>query len=228
MSTLCYIIHDNMDNSSSQQFLLASGKAMTQVTYVDLQNDSQRQNGFDPNEEWNRLSQYDRIIFQFPLFWYQAPALLKQWIDQVFDETIPSSQWKEQLKGKELGLVVVVGSPARDYRRGTKLGVTLSELLAPYQAFANFFEMIYLPAFEIYQFHYSTEAERYQLLIDYSFYLDHGRIPSLKEKAHFIYQHLRGIQLNLPPRDQYAFEQLLDTMLSQADEITEIKEMLEL
>lgn len=32
------------------------------------------------NRAWQtELKQHDRLIFQFPLYWYSTPPLLKQW-----------------------------------------------------------------------------------------------------------------------------------------------------
>ncbi|MFN1209046.1 NAD(P)H-dependent oxidoreductase, partial [Enterococcus lactis] len=33
-----------------------------------------------------RLAQYDRILFQFPMYWYSAPALMKKYEDDVFSK----------------------------------------------------------------------------------------------------------------------------------------------
>lgn len=32
------------------------------------------------------VERHDRVILQFPLYWYSAPAILKQWTDEVFGE----------------------------------------------------------------------------------------------------------------------------------------------
>lgn len=30
--------------------------------------------------------QYDRIVLQFPLYWYMPPAIMKMWMDTVWAE----------------------------------------------------------------------------------------------------------------------------------------------
>ena len=37
----------------------------------------------DVAEEQKHLAAADRIILQFPFYWYSTPALLKQWQDDV-------------------------------------------------------------------------------------------------------------------------------------------------
>jgi putative NADPH-quinone reductase len=37
----------------------------------------------DVKREQELLSLHDRMILQFPLYWYSTPALLKQWFDVV-------------------------------------------------------------------------------------------------------------------------------------------------
>lgn len=38
----------------------------------------------DVQEEQRKLREADLIVFQFPLWWYSLPAMLKGWIDRVF------------------------------------------------------------------------------------------------------------------------------------------------
>ncbi|KAF7658525.1 hypothetical protein LDENG_00011710 [Lucifuga dentata] len=37
----------------------------------------------DINEEQRKLTEADLIIFQFPMYWFSVPAILKGWIDRV-------------------------------------------------------------------------------------------------------------------------------------------------
>nr|WP_260506727.1 NAD(P)H-dependent oxidoreductase [Brevibacillus brevis] len=38
----------------------------------------------DVPREQQLLEAYDHVIFQFPLYWYSYPPLLKKWFDDVF------------------------------------------------------------------------------------------------------------------------------------------------
>jgi NAD(P)H dehydrogenase (quinone) len=64
----------------------------------------------DIKKEHQLLSQADFIIFQFPLWWYSMPALLKGYIDRVF-----SMGWAygggQALAGKKILVSLTTGAP---------------------------------------------------------------------------------------------------------------------
>ncbi|MBS1702272.1 MAG: NAD(P)H-dependent oxidoreductase [Armatimonadetes bacterium] len=56
---------------------------------LDLQDEeifASRNDGFaeDIRQEWDKLEWCDVLIFQFPLWWFSLPAILKGWVDRVF------------------------------------------------------------------------------------------------------------------------------------------------
>src|SRR5699024_12445170 len=59
------------------------------------------------------------LIFQFPLYWYSAPAILKQWLDEVWNSQLTSSHL---LKGRELGIVTTVAHSASAFQPGASQG----------------------------------------------------------------------------------------------------------
>ncbi len=57
---------------------------------------------------------------------------------------------RKEPHGKELSLAVSVGAGEDAYQAGGSNHFSLSELLRPFQAMANFTGMTYLPAFAMY------------------------------------------------------------------------------
>lgn len=168
METLVLIAHPTVDDSPTQSFLKASGQHLAHVHYRLL--DQLYPTGtIDVAAERAALAQADQVIFQFPLYWYSAPASLKQWLDQVLqtrlEENIPN------LAPKTLGLVVSLGTPEKAFVAGGTEGFTLSEILRPYQALAQKLKMTYRVPLVISQFNYLTEAQKMALLITYQQYL---------------------------------------------------------
>ena len=53
----------------------------------------------DVQHEMGLLAAADRIVFQFPVYWYAAPTVLKAWFDQVCSHIITPSQ-HNPLRGK--------------------------------------------------------------------------------------------------------------------------------
>jgi len=84
MQTLIIVSHPTLADSNLQRFLWESLPAEG-VTWHHLEAvypDGQ----VDREAEQQQLLQYDRIIFQFPFYWYSSPALLKQWQDVVLTD----------------------------------------------------------------------------------------------------------------------------------------------
>lgn len=163
LQTLIVVAHPNITDSPTQQFLKAS-LPDADVIWHDLSSEGQ----FDRQRELHLLAQADRIIFQFPFYWYSAPFILKKWQDEVFSGEQGQYQF---LAGKQLALVVSLGQSLARYQSGGSEHYAMSELLRPYQAFADKLGWHYLTPLLISHFAYSTEAEKQALLIRYQQFL---------------------------------------------------------
>ncbi|KAA8588064.1 hypothetical protein FQN60_001258, partial [Etheostoma spectabile] len=53
----------------------------------------------DITEEQRKLTQADLIIFQFPMYWFTVPAIMKGWIDRVLTSGYAFSQEKRYSQG---------------------------------------------------------------------------------------------------------------------------------
>ena len=76
----------------------------------------------------------DRIVLQFPMYWYSSPALVKQWEDDVLTYGWAYGPAGTALHGKELALAVSPGGPAAGYTHAGSVHYELHELLRPFQA----------------------------------------------------------------------------------------------
>lgn len=189
MKTLICVAHPQLDNSPTQQFLKASLPSH-QVYWHDL---TQAVTGsWSSQRELDLLQEADRIIWQFPLYWYSAPYILKQWQDQVFSG--PLAQY-HHLAGKELGLVVSLGKSERHYQAGRDQAFTLSELLRPYQAFARALHWQYLAPLTISHFAYQDQQAKKSLLIRYQQYLTLAQPDNFLKQGQWLVQQLAQLKL---------------------------------
>ena len=78
MKTLVILSHPEIKESGSQQYLLSSIPENKNITVHHLESIYPDFN-IDVEKEQELLKRHDRIIFQFPFYWYTAPALLKKW-----------------------------------------------------------------------------------------------------------------------------------------------------
>ena len=101
----------------------------------------------DVKREQSLLLEHDRIVFQFPFYWYSTPAILKEWQDKVLEYGWAYGSEGTKLHGKEFLVVTSTGGPGKAYRSGGFNHYSMSELLKPLQATANLTGMAFLPAY---------------------------------------------------------------------------------
>ncbi|WP_461214258.1 NAD(P)H-dependent oxidoreductase [Lacticaseibacillus sp. GG6-2] len=160
MKTLIVVAHPMLSGSSTQAFLKAGAALVPDATWHPVPEAP------DVLGERAQLQAADRIIFQFPLTWYTAPATLTAWLSKVWAMNFATS-----LANKELGVVVTMGRPERDYHPGAAVGVSLDALLAPYMALAHTAKMRWLAPLVVAQFVRMPDNHRQRLLIRYQQYL---------------------------------------------------------
>lgn len=93
------------------------------------------------------IEDHERIILQFPIFWYSVPAILKNWIDEVLSHGWAYGRGGDAFVGKELGLAYSTGTAADAYRAGGRNHFSMSELTKPLELTAIFIKARFLPSF---------------------------------------------------------------------------------
>jgi len=109
--------------------------------------------------EQKLVESHDRIVLQFPFYWYSTPPLLKKWLDDVLAFGFAYGPGKLKTEGKELLLCVSVGGPADAYLPGGYNNFTVPELLRPLQQAAFLCKMKYLTPFYAHGAVRMTDAE---------------------------------------------------------------------
>ncbi|BCD46350.1 putative NAD(P)H oxidoreductase YdeQ [Helicobacter suis] len=93
---------------------------------------------FNIPAEQELLVQSNKIVFQFPIFWYSYPPLLQKYFDDVFAYGFACGSSGQALKGKELALCVSLGGKEEAYSAQGMVGFGLEELLSPFKATSKF------------------------------------------------------------------------------------------
>ena len=99
----------------------------------------------DAKAEQDALLDSKVIVFQFPFLWYNVPAILKQWLDDVFAFNFAFGPEGNKLKGKSFILSITIGGPSDSY---TPLGYNhfrVEDFLKPLEQSAYLAQMNYLP-----------------------------------------------------------------------------------
>ncbi|WP_102029026.1 NAD(P)H-dependent oxidoreductase [Salirhabdus sp. Marseille-P4669] len=221
MKTLLIVSHPDIIESRSQQYFLTSLKNNESVTIHHLE--AHYPDGkIDIAKEQALLEQHDRIIFQFPFYWYSAPPLLKQWQDDVLEEGFAHGA-RKALAGKEFGLVLMIGVSEREYQAGGDELFTISELTRPYQAMAHKVGMIYLRPMSIFQFAYMEDDQKMDTLIHYWQMVTMENNHQLATREKWIMEALQKIQSQDLETINFTIEQIQENR----DKIDELKMVLD-
>ncbi|MCA3960665.1 NAD(P)H-dependent oxidoreductase [Vibrio vulnificus] len=151
--------HPSQHRSEVNAPLFAAAQAVDGVTCVDLYAEYPQ---FDINidNEQARLLEHDVIVFQFPLYWYSTPALLKEWQDLVLEYGFAYGTDGTALKDKLMLCVVSAGGKEEAYKAEGYNQFTIRQLLAPIEQMAALTSMHYLPPFAIFGARTALEENR--------------------------------------------------------------------
>ena len=133
MKTLVILVHPDMENSRiNKSWKEELEKYPDKITIHELYKKYPDWN-IDIKKEQELILKHDNIIFEFPLYWYSSPPILKKWLDDVL-----SFNWaygnEYRLKGKNIGFAVSVGGPETEYSKTGSVKFSMNEILIPFEA----------------------------------------------------------------------------------------------
>ncbi|CAH1220291.1 General stress protein 14 [Paenibacillus auburnensis] len=143
---LVIVAHPELEASRINKRLAAALEHQENITVHKLY-EVYPEGKIDILREQQLLLEHQRVVLQFPLFWYSSPPLLKAWMDETFQRGWAHGTGGDKLHGKELMLAVSSGSPDYMYQAGGVHNFSYSELLRPFQQTANRLGMAYLPPY---------------------------------------------------------------------------------
>ncbi|RUT33578.1 general stress protein [Paenibacillus zeisoli] len=146
MKTLVLVAHPNLEQSKVNKAWMNRLEQEENVTVHNLYSIYPNFE-IDVEQEQQLLLEHDRIVLQFPFYWYSSPALLKQWQDAVLTYGFAYGSTGTKLQGKEFMLAISSGGAAEAYQAGGYNHYSMSELTRPFQATANLCGMHFLPSF---------------------------------------------------------------------------------
>lgn len=107
----------------------------------------------DIKEEQRLCEEHDVIIFQFPLYWYSTPSILKEWQDLVLEHSWAYGSSGNALKGKKFLLAFTAGGDEEMYTHSGMNGFDISEMVTPLRGMANLCKMKWIPPYAIHGIH---------------------------------------------------------------------------
>lgn len=119
------------------------------ITFVDLYAEYPR-NNIDIDKEQQRLLDHDVILFQFPLFWYSTPSLIKEWQDLVLEHGFAYGTGGDSLAGKRMMLAITAAGPEDAYTKSGYQHFPLRTFLTPLEQTAGLCQMKFTPPYVLY------------------------------------------------------------------------------
>lgn len=140
------LAHPKFDESVVNKILIEK-LILNSDVYINNLSDKYKDERFNVEKEQSLLIEHERIIFQFPLYWYSYPAILKKWIDDIFTPGFAygrkGTQLGTHLVGKQFSIISTVGGVEPMYMPGGIIGSSVNELLRHFQATIEYVGGVY-------------------------------------------------------------------------------------
>lgn len=158
-SVLVLFAHPRTDRSVANTALVAAAHALDGVELVDLYAEYPDFD-IDIDREQQRLLEADILLLQHPVYWYSCPALLKEWLDLVFEHGFAYGSEGTALAGKPVLQVATCGTAREAYKKRGKYQNELRTLFSPFEQTAKFCDMIYLAPFGVFSAEDAADEKR--------------------------------------------------------------------
>lgn len=110
--------------------------------------------------EQKLIEAYDKIVFQFPFYWFNCPPLLKHWLDSVLTYGWAyGSTSGYKVSEKKIGLVISAGIDEKEYSLTGKYKYELKHLLSPFELTFEYIKADYRGFFAYYGIELNSSKE---------------------------------------------------------------------
>src|SRR5690606_2373350 len=83
MKTLVVVIHPEMHVSVFNKRWVEELKKFPNEFYIHELHHAYPDEKINIEEEQKRIEQFDKIVFQFPFYWFNCPPFFKKWLGEV-------------------------------------------------------------------------------------------------------------------------------------------------
>lgn len=146
---IVYFTHPGQRHSRANSVMAKAAKTIEGITFVDLYAEYPRHD-IDVEQEQRRLLDHDVIVFQFPLYWYSTPSLLKEWQDLVLQHGFAYGHGGDKLTGKSMVLAITTGGSDEAYTATGYQNFPLRSFLYPLEQTARLCGMTFAPPYVLY------------------------------------------------------------------------------
>ncbi|MEM6639768.1 MAG: NAD(P)H-dependent oxidoreductase [Pseudomonadota bacterium] len=142
-NVLVILAHPALEKSRCNRPMATRARYTANVTVHDLY-EHYPDFYIDKAREQALITEHDVLVLQFPLYWYSAPALLKEWIDIVFEHGFAYGRHARGLAGRTLVTAWTAGSSETQFVDEQDQSL-IPSIMQPFAATARYCGLHYLP-----------------------------------------------------------------------------------
>ena len=135
------------------------------ITFLDLYRTYPRHD-INVAAEQERLLAADIVLFQFPVFWYSTPSIIKDWQDLVLQHGFAYGSGGDRLAGKHMMLAVTAAGPQEAYAPDGFQHYSLRTFLTPLEQTARLCQMSFSAPYVLFSSLKAQEAEQVKPHVD--------------------------------------------------------------
>jgi len=150
MKTLIILAHPDINNSNvNKRWETELIQYPNEIAIHELYKEYPDWN-INVEKEQRLLEAHDHIIFQFPLYWYSYPPLLKKWLDDVFTHGWAYGSKGNKLRDKKFGIALSIGDKKENYLPTGSVSFSVDEVITPFKASVKHVGAIVYPHFAVF------------------------------------------------------------------------------
>ncbi|RLJ72644.1 NAD(P)H-dependent oxidoreductase [Pedobacter alluvionis] len=151
MKILIIVTHPDIKNSVINKRWIEELNKYPNKYLVHQLHEAYPDEKIDVLAEQKLVEQHDKIVFQFPYYWFNCPSLLKKWMDEVLTHGWAyGSKSGYKLAGKKIALAISLGVEKHELRPSEKYKYPLAELTHPFELSFQYVKADYQPPFAYY------------------------------------------------------------------------------
>lgn len=160
MKTLVIIAHPDMEGSVINKRWVEELNRYPEKYHIHQLYKIYPDEKIDVLAEQRLVEQYNKIVFQFPLYWFSSPPLLKKWFDEVLTYGWAyGSKSGYKVGDKKIGLAISAGIDEEGYSSQGTYKYTLKELTAPFELTFNYIRADYRSLYAYYGIELNSSKE---------------------------------------------------------------------
>lgn len=150
MKTLVVIAHPDMKGSTVHKHWVKELKKYPERFTIHELYATYPDGKIDVLKEQHLIETHGALVLQFPVYWFNCPPLLKEWLDKVFTYGWAYGSTGNKMTNRKVTLAVSTGIDAKGYTREGQVKYTIEETLRPFELTMNYVKANYQSLYVFY------------------------------------------------------------------------------